>query len=753
MNSLKKLPIWLVWKKTEVKTSTSEVVKNKRYTKIPHQINGKHASSINPDHWTDFETAEKAAAIPNKFSGIGFSISKNYPLICIDLDHCLDEEGKMKRDDFAFLCEAADTYTEISPGGDGLHIILELENHFSVEANKKVNDDGTAFEVYTEGRYFTFTDKSYGVEKPVRKISILEADELLRMVGYPWGKGKKVLPKIDATTINLNLSDTVVLEKMFRSKGGVAIEALYKGDTSKYNEDGSAADSALCTHLAFWTQKNTEQTKRIWRGSPLGAREKTQKRDDYVDRTIINAFEKVDNIYSPAPLIKEGASSQPELIQGISYSTNSKGFPFVNAFNVRQILESDTSLNKSFRYNKFSHEHETNVRNGIDFTPLQKDDLISTMIYIQQTYSFFEKVTVQTIQEAAVSVGHDNVVNPPVDMIKSTVWDKKPRIEHWLNEVFGVEKTKVHESIASNWLKGLVNRVITPGCKFDTVLVLEGPQGIGKSTALRELANPWYAETTMDIDTKDFQLILTQNIVVEFSEGASLSRSASAAMKQKITDQEDNFRKPYDRTSQKYPRHCVFAMTTNEEQYLKDSTGNRRWLPVGLPDQPANIAWLRENRLQLFAEAYYKVYTMKETTYEFPKEDLEKLQSSRMEEDPWIGKVSEWYFDKIGVQERLDGVTTIEAYEDGIHGGVFPRDIRPGETHRIASIMTNFLRLEKKRNIINSIRAHRYLGTDETVKLGEERLADLTESEITKRDYHHFGTLEIKSPIKINKDI
>lgn len=732
MDSIKKLPIWVVWK-AQIVPSASDKIKNTRTTKVPYQISGKHASSIDPTHWVTYEEAENAAS---RFSGIGFTISKNYPLLCIDLDHCLDKNGNLLRDDFDFLIEAADTYVETSPSGDGLHIILELEKHFSLVSNKKVYEDGIAVEAYTEGRYFTFTGKPFGTEKPVRKVSHEVADELLRMVGYPWGKKVKTTEKVDAKTINLDLSDEMVLDKMFKSKGGYDIEKLHGGDTSKHNDDNSAADASFCMHLAFWTQKNPAQMKRIWRASPLGQREKTKTRDDYVDRTIENAIEKCTKVYSPAPLIKEDATAEPELVREINYSTNHKGKPYINAYNITQIMLADSSLCKSFRFNEFSHEHEANVRTSRDFTPLQKDDVIFTMIYIQKTYTFFEKVTKSMVEEAVINVAHTNPVNPPVDLIKSVEWDKTDRIAHWLHHTFGVEDTEVYQAIASNWLKGLVNRVISPGCKFDTVLVLEGEQGIGKSTALRALADPWYAETTMDIDTKDFQLILTQNIVVEFSEGASLSRSASAAMKQKITDQEDNFRKPYDRTSQKYPRHCVFAMTTNEEQYLKDHTGNRRWLPVALPNLPANIAWLKENRLQLFAEAYHRVYELEETTYEFPKEELNQLQAARLEEDPWISKIAAWYYDQLTDLQREEGVTTTDAYEVGIHKGQYAREIRPGENHRISSILSNFLHLEKKRSVVNKIRAYRYHATTVTIKLGEERLKTLTTTEQAERRNH-----------------
>ncbi len=733
MNELKNLPIWVVWRKQEITRPGSENQINKRFTKVPYQINGQHASSVDPTQWV---TYEQAAAAVHNFSGIGFTISKHHPLLCIDLDHVLNADGELIREDYQILVDSADTYTETSPSGDGLHLIFRLTEHIPLLKNKKVNDDGTAFECYTEGRYFTYTGTQYGEAKPVRTITPDVADELLRMVGYPWGEVEKPKEKIDATTISLDLSDSTVIEKMFESKGGVAIQKLFGGDITLHNNDASAADASLCQHLAFWTQKNAEQMERIWLASPLGQREKTQTRKDYRDRTIAHAINNCENVYSPAPLIQEDASAMPELTKRIYYTTNSKGIPYVSAHNVSQILEADTSLMNAFRFNEFSFDQETNVRTGREFTPLQKEDIIYTMVYIQKTYSFFEKVPVNTVQEAITIAALKNPVNPPVDLMKSVVWDNVPRIGTWLTSVFGVEDNDVHRAIAANWLKGLVNRVCSPGCKFDTVLVLEGVQGIGKSTVLRALGDPWYAETTMDIDTKDFQLILTQNIIVEFSEGASLSRSASAAMKQKITDQEDNFRKPYDRATQKYPRHCVFAMTTNEEQYLKDHTGNRRWLPVALPDQKANVEWLKEHRLQLFAEAYHRVYILKEKTYEFPDEELQILQADRLESDPWINKVAHWYFDILTDDQRNEGITAGQAYEEAIYGGQANRDIRSGETHRMSSVMKNHLKLEKRRTTINAARAHRYFPTDETIAVAEAREKDLTATERLKKQSH-----------------
>lgn len=735
MDSLKQFPIWLLWKKEPINVPAHEALKTQKFTKIPYQVNGQKASSVDPSHWTTYNVAESNK---KNFSGIGFTISSKYPLLCIDLDHCINnEDGSITREDFEILVDTADTYTELSPSGDGLHIIFQLDKHFSLVANKKSYDDGTAFEVYTENRYFTYTGKSYGKVKPVRTISVEVAEELLRMVGYPWGRGPVVLPTVEVNSQVFTTPDEILLKKMFKAKGGAKLERLYNGDISAYNDDQSAGDAALLTSLAFWTAKNVEQMERIWLESPLGTREKTQKRKDYRDRTIANVLPLVTKTYSEnsgGAIVKENAPIVPTLICEIQLDgdNNRKGQPNKNIPNVIKILQADSYLASSFRYNEFSCMVETNIDNNHDWIPYQTQHCLQVTKYIQSTYTHFENLYQATVDQAVIVYAAENPVNPPVQLIKSITWDNVPRIELWLTEVFGAEDTELNRAIASNWMKGLVNRVVTPGCQFDTVLVLEGLQGIGKSTALRVLAEPWYAETTMDVDTKDFQLILMQNIVVEFSEGASLSRSETSMMKQKITSREDNFRRPYDKQPHKYPRRCVFAMTTNEQQYLKDTTGNRRWLPVALPDEEANIDWLHENRLQMFAEAYHRVYNLKETTHEFPKEALKDTQSERLEEDPWVSAIMAWYFDELTDDERFEGVTTFEAYTTALWS-VTKKDFSSGQARRAASIFKDFLFLERRKAMRNSVTTWRFFKTPLTDKVNQERLETLTSSERTAK--------------------
>ena len=170
--------------------------------------------------------------------------------------------------------EKVNTYTEISPSGEGLHLYLKLSDPLTLIANKKA-----PYECYTEKRFFTVTGKPYGEEKQIRTITAQDARSLLALIGYPWGKDKEEVTRVPPNPNNLQYNE--VIEKMFAARNGYKVKKLWDGDTSNNNGDDSAADLALVSHLAFWTGGDSVKIEELWLSSPLGQREKTQKRQDY----------------------------------------------------------------------------------------------------------------------------------------------------------------------------------------------------------------------------------------------------------------------------------------------------------------------------------------------------------------------------------------------------------------------------------------------------------------------------------------
>lgn len=689
-----------------------------RMTKMPFSpITRRQASSTKVSDWG---TYEEALAVNPKNVGIVFTPERN--LLGIDIDHCLID-GKLEHDEkekIADLLIASATYTEISPSGTGLHLYFALTGPLVLEANRHAN-----FECYTNGRYFTVTGKEYSKKLEVRTITPAEALELLAIIGYPWGKAAVPIDQPDIHSISENIQRSqanealaknvrdqeTIVKKMLRSKGGDKIKALMDGDTSPYKNDGSAADMALLSHLAFWTQKNASQMEEIWMQSELGKREKTQTRKDYRDRSINAAIKNCKEVYITQ--VEKIEKENPELDLLFILSREKEKIFVQNTENMCRILRRHKNFESKLRLDTFKNTMQISKRDV--WRPLKDIDIVDIQTEISILFPVFGKVGKEMIRDAVEKVSEEQSFDSAVQYLESVKWDGKKRLDSWLEKTYNVPDNEYYRAVASNWMKGLVKRLVHPGCKFDYVLVLEGKQGIKKSTSLFVLGCDWHVETTMSTDNKDFFMQFEGKAIIEFSEGETLSRTEVKKMKAIITTQVDKYRPAYGRLSVDHPRRCVFAMTTNQEEYLKDETGNRRWLPVACVGD-ADVKWLEENRDQLFAEAYQRVIVDKETIYEFPEEETMRMQSARRIADPNTDLVADWWINKLKDSDREAGVTIHQAYRDAICGGMTSKPIDRFMEMNLADIFRTGLKLEKRRKMYNGVQGNRWYPTDESLK-------------------------------------
>lgn len=201
----------------------------------------------------------------------------------------------------------------------------------------------------------------------------------------------------------------------------------------------------------------------------------------------------------------------------------------------------------------------------------------------------------------------------PVREYLSTVrdtWDGTQRLRGWLKRVCNAQAPEGLEEVTGKYLArvgswmlmAMCARVLTPGCKYDYIVIFEGAQGAGKSTLARTLGGDWFADTGLVLGDKDAYQNLQGVWVYEIGELDSFSKAEVTKVKSFASSSKDRFRASFDRRPRDYPRQVIFVGTTNEDLYLTDPTGNRRMWPVRVQGQVDNI-WLRENRDQLFAEA------------------------------------------------------------------------------------------------------------------------------------------------------
>lgn len=652
--------------------------KREANTKVPYFSKDKKSDSTNSSLWKTFEEAElDANKGSNNFSGLGIVFTPDKKLLGIDLDHCLVEnEIKHEKEEIIKkFIDKADTYTELSPSKSGLHLFLEITKPLVLTKNKK-----EPFEIYTSGRFFTVTLNMWKKEKSVRKISLKEAEELLSIIGYPWKSS--------------SLEDSQIVEKMFAAKNGDKIKTLYNGDITAYKNDDSSADMSLLGTLAFWTDKNSSQMERLWLNSPLGAREKTQKRKDYRDRTIAKAILDCVDTYK---------INYDNL--NLLFSLNKKdGYKIFiqNTENICRIFRKHPDFQGKFRLDSFKNKNE--IFEDGEWKEFEDVDVINIQTKLSIIFSFLNKVGKEMVSDAMTKVAKEKSIDSAMDYVKSLKWDGTERLASWLTQAYGAPNDIYHIAVGSNWLKGLVKRMVVPGCKFDFVLVLVGSQGLKKSTSLATLiGEKWHLETTETPDRKDFFEQMRGKVIIEFSEAETLSKTDIKKLKAIITTQTDTYRPSYGHYSVDFPRRCVFAMTTNQEEFLKDDTGNRRWLPVECP-QAVNLEWITANREQLLAEAYHRVINLNETIYEFPERETKFNQERRRIKDPHTDLVEEWYYNTLSDEERKRGITVHRVYKEVLHGNFISKPISKYDEMQIAGILRTSLQLEKRQVMKNKAR-------------------------------------------------
>lgn len=286
--------------------------------------------------------------------------------------------------------------------------------------------------------------------------------------------------------------------------------------------------------------------------------------------------------------------------------------------------------------------------------------------------------------------------HPVREYLKSLKWDRVNRLDRWLTECLGVEPGDddgAYCKLAGKYfLIGMVARAIRPGCPMQNMLVLEGKQGKGKSTALRILGGEWFADTPFKIGDKDSYLALRGKWLYEIAEMDAFNRSETTAVKAFISIQTDHYREPYARRMVDRHRQTVFCGTTNQGEYFKDTTGNRRSWPLKTGEF-IDLEKLRAWRDQLFAEAF-AMFNDGERWYPSREEEskyFQPEQETREIVDPWYEQLSSFLAANVANE-----FTSMQLLEEGLFVKPDKVDGNRSMATRIGSIMAK-LGWEKRR--------------------------------------------------------
>lgn len=325
---------------------------------------------------------------------------------------------------------------------------------------------------------------------------------------------------------------------------------------------------------------------------------------------------------------------------GLDLSLNARGDPHTNENNVDIILSNSEKYSGQIWYDEFRQKRMLKDK------PFTDHDYLKVLVHFQRDLGMHGAT--QNIVHGGVKFHSEQNKRNPVREYYENLdqkWDGTVRVKYFMNDVYGAAKTAYAQEVSRNFFLAMVARILNPGCKFDHMIILEGNQGIKKSTSLMELVGQeFYWDCGESMDSKDFVRGLKGKIIVELSELKSIFRSDVEMVKKTLSCCVDEFVEKYEIENKVQPRTCVFVGTTNDDEYLRDFTGNRRFWPIRTGKQDADIDYIRNNREQLFAEAVYR-YKAGETYWEFKEEESKKEaiveQENRLIHDEWMEPISD----------------------------------------------------------------------------------------------------------------
>ena len=392
--------------------------------------------------------------------------------------------------------------------------------------------------------------------------------------------------------------------------------------------------------------------------------------------------------------------------------------------NVVIILRHDPRLSGCLALNEM--EHNIVARKDLPWRKVRgvsqwvDADDAALRFYLERVYGINSK---DRIFDAVNVVAAENKYHPVRDYLDECTWDGVPRVETLLVDYLGAEDCPYTRAVTRKALVAAVARIYHPGCKFDYMLTIRGQQGLGKSALIAKLGGPWFSDSFTTLQGKDAYEQVQGVWIMEVGELAGMRKAEAETIKLYISKQVDRFRPAYGRRLQEFPRQCIFIGTTNETQFLRDTTGNRRFWVVDTPNEATKDMWqeLTPEVIRLVWAEAVELYKAGEELY-LPR-TLEKVarevQAAYEEENPRAGIIADYLDRRLpagwegmdlyarrsflegeaeGVVERQT-VCILEIWAEALNGN--PDKLDRYIIKEIRDIMTGFpeWRREKRKNL------------------------------------------------------
>ncbi|MFS2004625.1 VapE domain-containing protein [Duganella sp. CT11-25] len=314
--------------------------------------------------------------------------------------------------------------------------------------------------------------------------------------------------------------------------------------------------------------------------------------------------------------------------------------------NVYMILDNHSKWNGVIAYDEFSGV-VVKLKNppfaGAELGEWSDMDDLRCTLWMQQKFGFAPRQDV--VMGAVLLIADLHKYHVVRNYLNALQWDGQPRLKRWLVDRLGAQDIPYNEVVALKWLVAAVARIYKPGCKADNVLILEGDQGIYKSTALKVLGGEWFTDAPFRLGDKDAYIVIRGKWLVELAELDSFNKAESTGAKLFFGQYVDRYRSPYGKRAIDVPRQQLFAGTTNSDAYLKDDTGNRRYWPVKVTR--IDLEGLKAERDQIWAEAVHEFRAGTEWWPTSAEKDMfEEQQDERYVGDAYTSLINAWLVGK-----------------------------------------------------------------------------------------------------------
>lgn len=606
-------------------------------SKKPYNGNTRPISTDDPESWRTFAEARKLYELGG-FDGVGVLMSSLVGFIGIDLDDCLNDDGHARQESAeivrAFIQLGG--YIERSPGGRGLRQFVKGK----LPAGYKEKATWGEIYDYRSTRYLTMT----GAVWPDWKQQAGDVIENQKGIdGFMSRFGKKAAaPKVvrdddpDFPAVNRSAVEVLKLLKQHNLQG--KLTRLLAGDIGDYDGQ-SEADAGLCFHAAYFT-RDPAVIEAVMRSSGLVRKKWDDMRGSqtWLQMTIAVELEHQQRNFDEDRAEKrqqaEAAKADKSkfkqlaadaLIGDVGDLLTPKGAIKANAWVLSELLVRDRRLVGTLHFDEFSGYAICNrpLREALDdksaperIGRIDDDHVRAFSRWFGRTWGL--DLRVDQVGAAVIACAEAVRINPVIDRLEAfeRLWDRKARIDGWLVSYCncqtkcggGKDISDYVESVGSRFLISAVARAFKPGSKVDTMLVLEGRQGARKSSAVRLLTETvgadYFREGFHLGGGKDDLIALRGRLVVEWGELSGMGKRDRNELKTFLSQQTDSYRQPYGGLEKDWPRTAVFVGTTNDDGYLADPTGGRRFWPVTVGR--AELDRLRRDAPMLWAEAVHR---------------------------------------------------------------------------------------------------------------------------------------------------